>query len=81
MVMRVLDAEATGRKIKELRKAKKVTVEMIGERLNLSDQAIYKWQRGDSAPTIDNLLLLSDMLDTSLDELVQTKEIDSGLSA
>ena len=81
MIIRVLDAAATGRKIKELRKEKKVTVEMIGERLNLSDQAIYKWQRGESVPTLDNLLLLSDLLDTSLDELVRTKEIDDGLIA
>lgn len=81
MIIRVLDAAATGRKIKELRKEKKVTVEMIGERLNLSDQAIYKWQRGECVPTLDNLLLLSDLLDTSLDELVRTKEIDIGLSA
>ena len=81
MIIRVLDTVATGRKIKELRKGKKITVEKIGEYLNLSDQAIYKWQRGDSAPTIDNLLMLSEILDVSLDELVQTKEVEYGIGA
>ena len=76
MTMKVLDAEATGKRIRELRLEKKVTVEMIGEYLNCSGQAVYKWQRGDSVPTIDNLILLSSMLDVTLDDLVRTKEFE-----
>lgn len=71
--IRAFDPVATGRKIKEVRKEKNVTVEKIGEYLNCSCQAVYKWQRGDCTPTIDNLLMLSDLLDVSLDELVKVK--------
>ncbi len=76
MIMKVLDTEATGRRIRELRREKKVTVEMIGEYLNCSEQAVYKWQRGDSVPTIDNLILLSSMFDVTLDDLIRTKEFE-----
>ena len=48
----VLDAVATGERIKELRKQKKLTVEKVREFMELeSTQAIYMWQRGESLPS------------------------------
>ena len=81
MIMKVLDTEATGRRIRELRREKKVTVEMIGEYLNCSEQAVYKWQRGDSLPTVDNLYALSRLFETSVDAiLIGDKEKDESPS-
>lgn len=39
--------------------------------LGLSDvQAIYKWQRGESLPSTDNLVALSRFLDTPIDQIL-----------
>ena len=67
----VLDPVATGARIRELRNAKRLTVDDVREFLGLeSTQAIYKWQRGESLPTIDNLYALSALFETSIDNIL-----------
>lgn len=67
----VLDTRAIGARIKELRKAKHLTVEDIAGFMGFeSEQAIYKWQRGDSLPTVDNLYALSRLFETSVDAIL-----------
>ena len=42
-----------------------------------STQAVYKWQRGESLPTVDNLYALSRLLHTPVDDiLIGEKERD-----
>lgn len=73
----VLDTEAIGNRIKEMRKAKKLKVSDIAEFMGLaSEQAVYKWQRGECLPTVDNLFALSKLFDTTVDEILQGKERD-----
>lgn len=36
-----------------------------------SEQAVYKWQRGDSLPTVDNLYALSRLFETSVDDILR----------
>ena len=33
-------------------------------------QAIFKWMRGDAVPTIDNLVILADILDMPIDKII-----------
>ena len=67
----VIDAKATGRRIKDLRKKKHLKVSEIAEFMGFeSEQAIYKWQRGDSLPTVDNLYALSVLFETSIDSIL-----------
>lgn len=67
----ILNAQATGARIKELRKQKKLKVEDIARFMGFeSEQAVYKWQRGDSLPTIDNLYALSVLFETSVDDIL-----------
>ncbi|MBR3515961.1 MAG: helix-turn-helix transcriptional regulator [Lachnospiraceae bacterium] len=33
-------------------------------------QAIYKWMRGDSIPTIDNIVILADMFGVGIEDIV-----------
>lgn len=74
----VLDAVATGARIKELRKQKHLKVEEISRFMGFeSDQAVYKWQRGDSLPTVDNLFALSRLLETTVDEILRGREEES----
>ena len=45
-------------------------------------QAIYKWQRGTAMPTLDNLVVLSVVLEVTIDEiLVVNKEKKVQISA
>lgn len=51
----VINLEKTGQKIKKLREAKNLSVRDLQEILGFeSPQAIYKWQWGESLPTLDN---------------------------
>lgn len=57
--------------LKTLRNTNGYTQEQIANKLFISTQAVSKWEKGSSVPSIDNLLALSDLYDISLDELVQ----------
>lgn len=68
----VLDAKATGARIKELRKKRHLKVEDVSRFMGFeSEQAVYKWQRGDSLPTVDNLYALSRLFETSVDDILR----------
>lgn len=45
----------------------------VAEKLNISRQAISKWENGWTSPDIDNLVILSDLYDVSLDELFKNE--------
>ena len=54
-----IDIQATGRRIRELRKQKHLRVEDVSAFMGFeTGQAVYKWQRGESLPTVDNLYAL-----------------------
>ena len=78
----VLDAKATGARIRELRKERHLKVDDIARFMGFeSSQAIYKWQRGDSLPNIDNLYALSKLFGTSVDDILRgNREKDASLS-
>ena len=59
-----VDMQATGDRIKQLRKEKHMRVFDLANALGLeSEQAIYKWQRGTAMPTLDNLIVLAAVLE------------------
>ena len=74
----VLDLKATGERINQLRKDNNLRVIDVAEYMGFeSTQAVYKWQRGESLPTVDNLYALSRLLHTSVDDiLIGEKERD-----
>lgn len=66
-----VDVKATGAQINTLRKSAGLSVKDIQTILGLgSTQAIYKWLAGQSLPTIDNLVILSAILQVSLDDII-----------
>ena len=74
--MIVVDAEATGQRIRVLMAERNITVLDIQKRLNLSTrQAIYHWLCGMSLPKIDHLVILADMFGVTMDDIVVTKRI------
>lgn len=67
----VIDPVATGANIIRLREERGLTVRDLQEFFGFEEpQAIYKWQRGKSLPSVDNLYALGALLDVSLDEIL-----------
>ena len=72
----VIDPVATGKNIMRLRQQKGLTVrDMQGYFRFEEPRAIYKWQSGQSLPTVDNLLALSILLDVSMEDILVHKPI------
>ena len=67
----VIDLPATGANILRLRQARGFTVRDLQRYFGFEEpQAIYKWQRGQSLPTVDNLFALSVLLDVPMNEIL-----------
>ena len=57
--------------IYELRKEKGWTQAELGEKLNLTDKAISRWETGESIPETQQLVPLSNLFDITIDELLK----------
>jgi len=57
-------------KLQNLRKAAGLSQEQLAERLNVTRQAVSKWETGEGKPDIDNLLPLAKLLGTTVDYLL-----------
>ena len=71
-----------GKFIAECRKKQNLTQIQLAEKLNVTDRAVSKWERGMSLPDISLLQELSDVLNINVAELLdgkrsEKKEIDS----
>ena len=65
-----MDSIKFGKFIAELRKEKKMTQKELAEKLNLTDKAVSKWERGLSFPDITMLNPLAKNLGVDISELV-----------
>ncbi|HIW74158.1 MAG TPA: helix-turn-helix transcriptional regulator [Firmicutes bacterium] len=55
-----------------LRSARGWTQEELAEKLDVSRQAVSKWERAEASPDIDKLIALSRLYGVTLDELLET---------
>ena len=75
--MPTIDMTATGENIHKMIKDKKMTISYIQNIFGFNTpQAIYKWFRGDTIPTIDNLVILAKILDTTVDGIIVVNAAD-----
>lgn len=73
----VIQGTKTGKKLKEIRKKKGYKVAAICDYMGgITEQAVYKWERGDSLPSIDNLLALSCLYHVPMEELLVYEEAE-----
>lgn len=56
-----------GEKIKNKRKELNLTQEYLAKELNISRQAVSKWEKGLSEPSMDNLLKLSEIFGVDIE--------------
>ena len=59
--------------LKQLRNEKQLSQEALAEILDVSRQAVSKWEQGIGYPEVEKLLLLSNKLHISLDSLMETE--------
>ena len=61
-----------GEKIQALRKQRNISQEQLADQMNVTRQAVSKWEVGESLPDVDNIVRLSEILDVSIDYLLKT---------
>lgn len=83
----MLDKENLGRRIAFYRKEKGLTQKDLANYLNISYQAVSKWEAGKSLPTVEMLYEISNLLNVTIDTLINENAwknrsityLDSGL--
>lgn len=64
-------------KLKNLRKQAKMSQEQLAEKLNVSRQAVTKWETNAGIPDIVNLTAIANLFHLSLDELLENEKFSS----
>ncbi len=67
------DTKMINEQIKHLRKSNNLTQEELAEKLNVSRQAITKWESGLGTPDISNLEAIAKLFGVSIDELLNNE--------
>ena len=71
MLVTVIDMKLTGKNIASLREQRGISVRELQRMLGLATpQAVYKWQRGETLPSMENLAALSRIFGVSMDEIL-----------
>lgn len=65
-----MDCAKIGRLILTLRKEMKLTQRQLADRMNISDKAVSKWERGLGCPDVSLLPELSGILGVNMEELL-----------
>lgn len=74
-----INMKATGENIRQLRTQTGISVKNLQELLGLdSPQTIYKWQRGENLPTIENLMALSELFGVPIEEIIISNDNNEG---
>lgn len=74
MISLAINSQKVGPYIQELRKNKNITQNELGERLSISYQAVSKWERGETLPDTALLIDLADILETTVDNILNGGE-------
>lgn len=62
-------------RLKQLRLQYNYTQENVAQKIGVSKQSVSKWESGKSYPDIDNLIILSDIYNVTIDELIREDSI------
>ncbi|MGG0731313.1 helix-turn-helix domain-containing protein [Bacillus paramycoides] len=63
-----------GSQLKRFRESKSFSQEDVARKVGVTRQAVYKWESNKSYPDIDNLILLSELYEVTIDELIKGSE-------
>lgn len=69
--MKTINMKKTGLNINQKITGKNISVKEVSELLGFSStRSVYKWLSGQTLPSLDSLLILSEILGTTMDELI-----------
>lgn len=63
--------------IQRFRKRNNLSQEKLAELLNVSRQAVTKWESGQCYPDISKLITLSELFNVTIDKLVKGEKYDN----
>ena len=72
-----MEKNSFGSIISSLRREKGLTQSELAEKMGVTDKAVSKWERDLSCPDVSSLPRLAEILEVSIDELMQTKPKNS----
>lgn len=65
-----------GENLRKLRKAKKISQEVLAEKVGVSRQSVSKWETGEAYPEMNNILCLCDIFHCHINDLVHEDFVD-----
>ena len=75
--MPIIDMQRTGENIKHLRQQNNMTVRELQDIMGFeTPNTIYKWQHGDTLPTVDNLVVLAAIFKVKVDDILIVEKQD-----
>ncbi|OSM09502.1 transcriptional regulator [Bacillus toyonensis] len=60
-----------GQQLKNFRESQNLSQEDVAKKIGVTRQAVYKWENDKSYPDIDNLIILSEFYNVTLDDLIK----------
>ena len=57
--------------LQNLRKAKGMSQEELAEKLDVSRQAVSKWETGETSPETEKIIMICDLFYCTLDDLIK----------
>lgn len=74
MYIPIVNMKLTGQNIASLRAQRGISVRDLQTMLGIATpQAIYKWQRGETLPSIENLVALACILSVPMEEIISAE--------
>ena len=77
---RMLDYEKIGSFLSTERKKEKLTQKQLAEKINITFQAVSRWEKGISVPSLDVLDDLSRIFNVSIDEILKGERFNTRFS-
>lgn len=77
---RMLDYEKIGLFLSNERKKEKLTQKQLAEKINITFQAVSRWEKGISVPSLDVLDDLSRIFNVSIDEILKGERFNARFS-
>ena len=75
-----IDVKATGANLERLRRSRGLSVRDVQQYFGFEQpQAIYKWQYGQSLPSVEHLYALSRLLDTPMESILVEMDQDASI--
>lgn len=68
-----MNINLTAKYLQHLRKCRNYTQEELAARLDISRQAVSKWETGVTVPDVDVLLKISKLYDISINDILEPK--------